>query len=110
MRRLLAVAARAHGAPAVGASASPYRSFAATPQPQQAAPLEPPLSPATVAALEREARFAAHNYSPLPVVIARGKNVHVWDVDGKKYLDALSGYSAVNQVCARAVVRCDRIG
>ena len=58
---------------------------------------EPPLSPATAAAIAREARFGAHNYASIPVVITRASGVHVWDVDGKKYLDALSGYSAVNQ-------------
>ena len=39
----------------------------------------------------------AHNYHPLPVVLSRGKGVFVWDVDGKKYYDFLSAYSAVNQ-------------
>lgn len=44
-----------------------------------------------------EAKHGAHNYSPLPVVLQRGKGVHVWDVDGHRYLDFLSAYSAVNQ-------------
>ena len=44
-----------------------------------------------------EEKFGAHNYHPLPVVLAKGKGVHVWDVDGKKYFDFLSAYSAVNQ-------------
>jgi ornithine--oxo-acid transaminase len=39
----------------------------------------------------------AHNYHPLPVVLSRGQGVHVWDVDGNRYLDFLSAYSAVNQ-------------
>ena len=47
--------------------------------------------------LELENEFGAHNYHPLPVVLDRGKGVFVWDVDGKKYFDFLSGYSAVNQ-------------
>ncbi len=47
--------------------------------------------------LELEERYGAHNYHPVPVVLSRGKGVHVWDVDGKKYYDFLSGYSAVNQ-------------
>ena len=47
--------------------------------------------------LDLEDRFGAHNYHPLPVVLNRGEGVHVWDVDGKKYFDFLSGYSAVNQ-------------
>jgi len=41
--------------------------------------------------------YGAHNYHPLDVVLSRGKGVWVWDVDGRKYLDCLSGYSAVNQ-------------
>ena len=44
-----------------------------------------------------EARYGAHNYHPLGVVIARGKGPFVWDVEGKKYFDFLSAYSAVNQ-------------
>jgi ornithine--oxo-acid transaminase len=44
-----------------------------------------------------ESEFGAHNYHPLPVVLERGEGVHVYDVTGKKYLDFLSAYSAVNQ-------------
>ena len=44
-----------------------------------------------------ENKYGAHNYHPLPVVLSRGEGVHVWDVDGKKYYDFLSAYSAVNQ-------------
>ncbi len=44
-----------------------------------------------------EDRHSAHNYHPLPVVLNKGEGVYVWDVEGKKYLDFLSGYSAVNQ-------------
>ncbi len=44
-----------------------------------------------------EDQYGAHNYHPLPVVLSRGKGVHVWDVEGKKYYDFLSAYSAVNQ-------------
>jgi ornithine--oxo-acid transaminase len=44
-----------------------------------------------------ENKYGAHNYHPLPVVLARGEGVYVWDVDGKKYYDFLSAYSAVNQ-------------
>ena len=47
--------------------------------------------------IEIENKFGARNYSPLDVVISRGDGIWVWDVDGKKYLDALSGYSALNQ-------------
>ncbi len=47
--------------------------------------------------IELENRHGAHNYHPLPVVLERGEGVHVWDVEGKKYYDFLSAYSAVNQ-------------
>ena len=47
--------------------------------------------------LDKEERFGAHNYHPLPVVLSRGEGVFVWDVDQKRYYDFLSGYSAVNQ-------------
>lgn len=46
--------------------------------------------------LELEQNSGAHNYHPIPVVLNRGEGVHVWDVDGKRYYDFLSGYSAVN--------------
>lgn len=54
-------------------------------------------SPKTQYYLDLEARHGAHNYHPLPVVLEKGSGVHLWDVDGKRYLDFLSGYSAVNQ-------------
>ena len=44
-----------------------------------------------------EDQFGAHNYHPLPVVLERGEGVFIFDVDGKKYYDFLSAYSAVNQ-------------
>lgn len=47
--------------------------------------------------LSLEEKYGAHNYHPLPVVLEKGSGVHLWDVDGKKYYDFLSGYSAVNQ-------------
>jgi ornithine--oxo-acid transaminase len=47
--------------------------------------------------IEIETRLGAHNYHPLDVVLTRGEGVWVWDVDGKRYLDCLSAYSAVNQ-------------
>jgi ornithine--oxo-acid transaminase len=62
--------------------------------------LEKP-SPATGAQppdfLALEAEYGARNYKPLDVVITRGEGVHVWDVEGRRYLDCLSAYSAVNQ-------------
>jgi ornithine--oxo-acid transaminase len=54
-------------------------------------------SAATQYFLELEHQFGAHNYHPLPVVLKKGQGVYLWDVDDKKYLDFLSGYSAVNQ-------------
>ena len=47
--------------------------------------------------IQREDKFGAHNYHPLPVVLDRGEGVFVWDVEGKRYYDFLSAYSAVNQ-------------
>ncbi len=47
--------------------------------------------------IDLEDKYGAHNYHPLPVVLHRGRGVHVWDVDGKQYFDFLSAYSAVNQ-------------
>ena len=47
--------------------------------------------------MAKEDKFGAHNYHPLPVVLAKGKGIYVWDVEGKKYFDFLSAYSAVNQ-------------
>lgn len=47
--------------------------------------------------LQLEEQYGAHNYHPIPVVLNRGEGVYVWDVDGKRYYDFLSGYSAVNQ-------------
>jgi ornithine--oxo-acid transaminase len=47
--------------------------------------------------LEEAERYSAHNYHPLPVVLTRGERIWVWDVEGNKYLDMLSAYSAVNQ-------------
>eukprot|EP00118_Oscarella_pearsei_P004276 m.18017 g.18017 ORF g.18017 m.18017 type:complete len:424 (+) comp27583_c0_seq2:237-1508(+) len=47
--------------------------------------------------IDRETRHGAHNYQPLPVALTRGEGVFVWDVDGRRYYDFLSAYSAVNQ-------------
>jgi ornithine--oxo-acid transaminase len=60
-------------------------------------------------------RYSAHNYHPLPLVLERGDGAWVWDVDGKKYLDCLAAYSAVNQghrhpaIIAAAKAQLDRI-
>ena len=67
------------------------------------------LSSADYIALEE--RYGAHNYHPLPVVLERGKGVFVWDVEGKRYFDFLSAYSAVNQGhCHPKIVKalCDQ--
>lgn len=55
------------------------------------------LSPVTAAYLQLEDQYGAHNYHPLPVVLEKGEGVFLWDVEGKRYFDFLSGYSAVNQ-------------
>ena len=57
----------------------------------------PTTSGRTKECLELAETFGAHNYHPLPVVIERGQGIWVWDVEGKKYMDCLSAYSAVNQ-------------
>src|SRR6476620_10649941 len=48
-------------------------------------------------AMALEDKYGAHNYHPMPVVLTKGEGVHLWDVDGKRYYDFLSAYSAVNQ-------------
>lgn len=58
---------------------------------------EKALSSKSEVLIEKENKYGAHNYHPLPVVLERGEGVYVWDVDGKKYYDFLSAYSAVNQ-------------
>lgn len=55
------------------------------------------LSNNTQQYIDLEEKYGAHNYHPLPVVLNKGEGVFVWDVDGKRYYDFLSGYSAVNQ-------------
>ena len=55
------------------------------------------LSSKSEGLIEKENIYGAHNYHPLPVVLEKGEGVFVWDVDGKKYYDFLSAYSAVNQ-------------
>ncbi|MBI4409311.1 MAG: ornithine--oxo-acid transaminase [Gemmatimonadetes bacterium] len=61
-------------------------------------------APATAAAadathrhIQQNERFGAHNYHPLPVILERGEGVYVWDVEGRRYMDMLSAYSALNQ-------------
>lgn len=55
------------------------------------------VSANTATYLQLEEQYGAHNYHPLPVVLEKGAGVFLWDVDGKRYYDFLSGYSAVNQ-------------
>jgi ornithine--oxo-acid transaminase len=55
------------------------------------------LGPRSAQLMAAEERYGAHNYHPLPAVIERGEGVFVWDVEGKRYFDFLSAYSAVNQ-------------
>ena len=56
-----------------------------------------PVSSATQHFIDLEEQYSAHNYHPLPVVLERGEGVFLYDVEGKRYYDFLSGYSAVNQ-------------
>lgn len=46
---------------------------------------------------DREEKYGAHNYHPLPVALSKAQGVYVWDVEGKRYYDFLSAYSAINQ-------------
>ena len=48
--------------------------------------------------IDREYKYGAHNYKSVPVAIRRAQGVYMWDVEGRKYIDFLSAYSAVNQV------------
>ena len=61
----------------------------------------------SASAMDNEHKYAAHNYHPLPMVFAKAKGVHVWDPEGKEYLDFLSAYSAVNQGHCHPKVRPD---
>lgn len=54
-------------------------------------------NPETQHFIDLEYNYGAHNYKPIPVVLSKGEGVYLWDVDGKKYFDFLSAYSAVNQ-------------
>ena len=81
---------------------SPKQGLKPTASPFQPSNTQSPVPDAyhassTGAAISAEAEYAAHNYHPLPVVFARAKGTYVWDPEGKKYLDFLSAYSAVNQ-------------
>ncbi len=60
-------------------------------------PMETMQYSRTAQFIEREEKYNAHNYHPLPVVLERGEGVFVWDIEGKRYFDFLSGYSAINQ-------------
>jgi ornithine--oxo-acid transaminase len=55
------------------------------------------LSSKAESLIEKENKYGAHNYHPLPVVLEKGEGVYVWDIEGKQYFDFLSAYSAVNQ-------------
>ncbi len=55
-----------------------------------------PQAPDAKTLMETESRYGAHNYEPLPVVLTRGRGVHLWDDSGKRYLDMMSAYSAVS--------------
>jgi ornithine--oxo-acid transaminase len=55
------------------------------------------MTPTSESLMQLEERYGAHNYHPLPVVLEKGEGVYVWDIEGKRYYDFLSAYSAVNQ-------------
>ena len=58
-------------------------------------------------AIDLENKYGAHNYHPLPVVLSKGEGIYVWDIEGKKYFDYLSAYSAVNQGhCHPKIISC----
>ena len=58
-------------------------------------------------AIDLENKYGAHNYHPLPVVLSKGEGIYVWDLEGKKYFDYLSAYSAVNQGhCHPKIISC----
>ena len=59
--------------------------------------IQAPAHSKTQQAIHLEEKYGAHNYHPVPVVLERGDGIYVWDVEGKRYFDFLSGYSAVNQ-------------
>jgi ornithine--oxo-acid transaminase len=59
--------------------------------------LNPPAQTIAAALIEQEDRYGAHNYHPLDVVAERGEGIYLWDVEGKRYMDFLAAYSAVNQ-------------
>lgn len=85
-----------HSAPPLGRMLESIRSISSgTERHQQVA--QPSLKTKSEIVYEREERYGAHNYHPLPVALSRGNGVHVWDVEGRKYYDFLSAYSAVNQ-------------
>lgn len=64
------------------------------------------LSDAALAVINREEKYGAHNYHPIPAVITKAEGVFMWDVDGKRYYDFLSAYSAVNQGhCHPAIIK-----
>ena len=69
------------------------------------------ITPKAQQFIDLEDRYGAHNYHPLPVVLSKGEGPFVWDVDGKRYFDFLSAYSAVNQGhCHPKIVKalCDQ--
>ena len=56
--------------------------------------------------IELEEQYGAHNYKPLDVVLSRGEGVWVWEVDGNRYMECLSAFSAVNQgLCLKIIMQ-----
>src|SRR5437899_9897317 len=70
----------------------------------------------TMNAIELEARYSAHNYAPLAVVLARGEGAHLWDSAGRRYVDMMSAYSAAShghahpRILAALTMQAQRLG
>ena len=58
---------------------------------------------------EREATYGAHNYHPIPVALCKGKDIYVWDVDGKQYYDFLSAYSGTKSIMSIKSIKSNQL-
>lgn len=101
--------------PAAPGSAAPPAAPSSSAPPAAPPSSATPLPTPTEAAIARDQRWLAHNYDPLPVVLTRGRGAWVEDVEGRRYLDALAGYSALNfghgnpRLLAAAHAQLDRL-
>ena len=92
IRRVLSAATRRWSSGGVSAKVRPTSNVANEITSQPGPPGEK-----SQAVFDREASYGAHNYAPIPVALSKGEGVFVWDVEGKKYYDFMSGYSSLNQ-------------